>query len=76
MPRSQGQGSGIGGGMGGGAGRSGGGGAGRGGMGGKMRVGPGGNCVCPKCGEKVVHQQGVPCYSVNCSKCGATMMRE
>jgi hypothetical protein len=72
MPRDQNKGSGMGGGAGRGAGRSGL----RGGMGGKNRGGPGGNCVCPKCSEKVVHQQGVPCYSVNCPKCGAVMTRE
>jgi hypothetical protein len=37
--------------------------------------GPGGNCICPNCGEKSPHQQGVPCYSLVCSKCGAKMTR-
>jgi len=65
MPRGQGSGQGSGRGQG------------RGGMVGNRRgIGPGGNCICPICGEKVVHQQGVPCYSVNCLKCGAKMMRE
>jgi len=49
--------------------------------GGRMRgnhvgLGPGGNCVCPSCGEKVSHQQGKPCYSVSCPKCGTRMIRE
>jgi hypothetical protein len=67
MPRGQGMGMGRGTGKG----------SGTGGMGGNRRGGgPGGNCICPKCAEKVVHQQGVPCYSVNCPKCGAKMMRE
>ncbi len=39
-------------------------------------AGPGGSCVCPNCGEKVPHQRGVPCNSVNCPKCGSTMVRE
>ena len=39
-------------------------------------AGPGGNCVCPRCGEKVPHKQGAPCYSVNCPKCGSKMARE
>ena len=38
-------------------------------------AGPGGECVCPKCGEKVAHQPGVPCYSVNCPKCNSQMVR-
>lgn len=37
---------------------------------------PGGYCVCTNCGEKVKHQQGVPCRSLNCPKCGAIMVRE
>ncbi len=52
-------------------------GQGRGRMGGNQQgAGPGGNCVCPNCGEKVPHQQGVPCYGVNCPKCGTKMQRE
>jgi len=39
-------------------------------------AGPGGYCICPDCGERIVHQVGVPCYSVNCPKCGAQMVRE
>ena len=38
--------------------------------------GPGGNCVCPNCGERVAHQQGVPCNTVNCPKCSTKMTRE
>jgi len=37
--------------------------------------GSGGNCVCPNCGERVPHQQGVPCNAVNCPKCGNKMTR-
>jgi endogenous inhibitor of DNA gyrase (YacG/DUF329 family) len=39
-------------------------------------AGPGGFCVCPSCGKKVIHQAGIPCYSVNCPKCGTRMVRE
>jgi len=38
--------------------------------------GPVGNCVCPSCGEKTAHKQGVPCYNETCPKCGAKMIRE
>ena len=39
-------------------------------------LGPGGNCVCPKCGEKVPHAQGAPCFQQKCPKCGTAMTRE
>jgi len=38
--------------------------------------GPSGNCVCPSCGTKLPHRVGVACYSVNCPKCGAKMVKE
>ena len=69
MPISQGSGTGRGRGLG----------QGRGGgrMGGnRPTAGPGGYCICPSCGKKVAHQAGVPCYSVNCPKCGIRMVRE
>ncbi len=58
------------------AGRCGGGrrGMGRGGGCGKSG-GSAGSCVCPGCGEKVAHQQGVPCFQEKCPKCGGTMTR-
>jgi uncharacterized protein len=37
--------------------------------------GSNGYCVCPKCGEKVLHQQGTPCSSLKCSKCGSGLVR-
>ena len=49
-------------------------GRGRGRMGG-FAMGPGGNCVCPKCGKTVPHQQGEPCSQVKCPSCGAAMTR-
>lgn len=48
---------------------------GRGRNGGKG-LGIGGNCVCPKCGEKVKHERGVPCYARKCPKCESAMTRE
>ena len=52
-------------------------GAGRGqGSGRRGFAGPSGYCVCPKCGEKIEHQPGVPCRSNNCPKCGTVMTRE
>jgi predicted Fe-Mo cluster-binding NifX family protein len=63
--RSQGPGSGSGGGKGLGGGRGGG-----------SRPGPGGFCVCPSCGQKAPHQQGIPCLEVKCPQCGSVMTRE
>ena len=54
-------------------------GLGRGGGGGRNRggaFGPGGYCVCAKCGEKVLHQQGVKCTNLKCPQCGHPMVRE
>lgn len=50
------------------------------GRGGRMKgtnpgAGPGGNCICPGCGEKMSHKQGVPCYNLRCPKCGTKMVR-
>ena len=30
-------------------------------------------CACPKCGEKVAHQRGVPCIQTKCPKCESSM---
>jgi len=49
-------------------------GGGRGRMGGRG-LGVGGECICPNCGFKVAHQQGSPCYEVQCPKCGTPMTR-
>ncbi len=49
-------------------------GGGRGRMGGRG-LGVEGECICPNCGFRVAHQQSVPCYKVNCPKCGARMTR-
>ena len=68
QPTEAGQGRGMG--MGRGAGKGGG----RGRMGG-FAAGPGGDCVCPKCGEKMSHQVGVPCFQQKCPKCGSPMTR-
>lgn len=48
------------------------------GMGGgnKAGAGPGGKCICPSCGEKLDHKIGVPCFTMDCPKCGAKMYRE
>jgi hypothetical protein len=43
---------------------------------GGYRLGPGGTCVCPNCGEKRAHQQGVACFDMQCPKCGTPMTRE
>jgi len=46
-----------------------------GGGGNRPDAGPGGNCVCPSCGAKAAHGVGVPCYSLDCPKCGTKMVR-
>lgn len=60
--------------------RGGGGGRGRGTgpgrMGGSKAAGPDGYCVCPKCGQKVEHTTGKPCYEIKCPKCGTQLTRE
>jgi hypothetical protein len=43
---------------------------------GGFALGPGGNCVCPNCRKEVSHQRGVPCYSMECPKCGAKLTRQ
>ncbi len=42
---------------------------------GGFALGPGNYCTCPKCGNKVSHQRGTPCYTIKCPKCGAKMTR-
>jgi predicted Fe-Mo cluster-binding NifX family protein len=75
-----GQGQGRGGGQGTGTGSGTGQGQGRGGRraagAGGAAAGPGGYCVCLSCGERAVHERGVPCINQKCSKCGASMTRE
>jgi hypothetical protein len=46
------------------------------GRGGGLGAGPGGYCICAKCGERVTHQPGKPCFEMKCPKCGAEMTRE
>ena len=46
------------------------------GRGGGFGMGAGGYCICPSCGERVLHQQGMPCYQTRCPKCGAYMTRD
>jgi predicted amidophosphoribosyltransferase len=42
----------------------------------KHKMGAGGFCVCPKCGEKIPHRDGVPCQDERCPGCGAKLLRE
>ncbi len=50
-------------------------GAGRRGQRGGVGAGPTGYCVCPNCGEKIMHTVGVPCTYMKCPKCGKSMIR-
>jgi len=43
---------------------------------GGYKKGPGGYCVCPKCGAKIKHSVGTPCYKQKCPECGEKMTRE
>ena len=39
-------------------------------------LGPAGACICPGCGYRVLHQQGLPCRDVHCPNCGRKLLRE
>jgi predicted DNA-binding protein (UPF0251 family) len=45
------------------------------GLKGGQGLGPGGECVCPKCGQSVSHERGMPCFQQKCPKCGTPMTR-
>lgn len=51
-------------------------GSGRGRKNGGQGLDLGSNCICPNCGKKVPHTQGVPCTDITCSECGQLMNRE
>jgi len=72
----QGAGKGMGGGRGTGRGGRGGQGGAGGGGGRSGGMGAGGSCVCPKCGQRAAHRQGVPCLEERCPTCGVAMVRE
>jgi hypothetical protein len=42
----------------------------------KHEMGPRGFCICTKCGERTIHQKGIPCIEARCPKCSAKMVRE
>ena len=41
-----------------------------------MGMGPGGNCLCLKCGYRILHQPGQHCREIMCPKCGTALVRE
>lgn len=61
---------------GGGSGRGRGGGRGMGRMGGKAAAGPVGDCLCPRCGYREAHEQGVPCTQKQCPNCQVPLVRK
>ena len=72
----RGSGQGRGQGTGAGSGRGGGMGAGGGGRGQGVGMGVSGSCLCPKCGRRFPHNQGVPCLNERCEDCGVALIRE
>jgi predicted amidophosphoribosyltransferase len=42
----------------------------------RYTMGSGGFCICPKCGERLLHQRGIPCQEERCPSCGAKLLRE
>lgn len=42
----------------------------------RHEMGIGGRCLCPKCGEAIAHQRGIPCQEQRCRYCGVKMLRE
>ncbi len=42
----------------------------------RHEMGAGGYCICPKCNEKTLHRDGIPCQEERCSACGAKLLRE
>jgi predicted Fe-Mo cluster-binding NifX family protein len=32
-------------------------------------------CICPECGLQQPHERGIPCYQVNCPRCGQRLVR-
>ena len=43
---------------------------------GRRGVGPPKYCICPRCGNVVPHEPGIPCRQLRCSKCGSFMVGE
>lgn len=39
-------------------------------------LGPGGACICPRCGARIPHRQGVRCTDARCPSCGIGLLRE
>lgn len=39
-------------------------------------LGPDGECVCPKCGYTIPHQNGIPCSSLKCPNCNISLERK
>lgn len=34
------------------------------------------HCICPACGETLLHERGQPCFKRLCPQCGSAMTRQ
>ena len=42
----------------------------------RKNLGTGGECICKKCDHTQPHKDNVPCFEIDCPKCGEKMERK